>query len=61
MKMCKIPAEPNQQSQVIEIIRRRGQRIGITNVTDSGLGISIEEEEAEKIYKELMTEVRKLK
>jgi len=63
MKMCQIPAEPDQQSKVIEIIRRKGQRIGINNITESGLGISIEEEEveAEKIYQELINEVRQLK
>jgi len=58
MKMCRIPAEPAQQAKIIEIIRGVGQRIGISNVSESGIGISIEEDEAETIYQHLMEKIR---
>lgn len=57
MKMCRIEVEPRNQPKVIEIIRNKNQRIGISNVTDSDIRISIEEEEPDSVYKSLMEEI----
>ncbi len=63
MKMCQIQAEPYQQARIIAIIRNKAERIGISNVNESGLGITIEEDaaKAERIYQELIEEIRQLR